>query len=253
MKIQYCSDLHLEFPENDLLLQRSPLEVAGDVLILSGDIVPFRFMSKFAHFFDYISDHYKTVYWLPGNHEYYGSDASERSGEVYEEIRSNVFLVNNIAVKEGDLRLVFSTLWAYIHPDNEYFITKGISDFRAIKYKHRQLQANHFNYLHHTCMTFLKNTLNEKVSGQTIVATHHVPTKLNYPAQYKNSVYNDAFVVELYDLIADTQPDYWIYGHHHTNTPAFNIEKTVLLTNQLGYVHSGEHLTFNRGAYVSID
>ena len=39
MKIQYASDLHLEFRANREWLRENPLEVTGDILLLAGDVM----------------------------------------------------------------------------------------------------------------------------------------------------------------------------------------------------------------------
>ena len=38
MRIQYASDLHLEFPQNTDFIMSNPLKVTGEILILAGDI-----------------------------------------------------------------------------------------------------------------------------------------------------------------------------------------------------------------------
>ena len=95
MKIQYCSDLHLEFPENWKYLKDNPIEPIGDVLILAGDILPFALNHKDFEFFDFISENFKNTYWLPGNHEYYHSDLAVYGSNQCRQIRENVFIVDN--------------------------------------------------------------------------------------------------------------------------------------------------------------
>jgi len=107
-----------------------------------------------------------------------------------------------------------------------------------------------FNQLHVDSMEFLQAELNNKHSGKTIVVTHHVPTFQNYPAKYKGDVLNEAFAVELTPLIEQTFPDYWIYGHHHSNVGSFKVGTTELLTNQLGYVKYHENQAFRLDRHI---
>lgn len=251
MTLQYCSDLHLEFPENKEFLRQHPLRPEGDILVLAGDIIPFYQMDKHKDFFSYVSDHFKYTYWLPGNHEYYHSDISKKCGVLDERIKNNVFLVNNTAIKHDGLRLIFSTLWSKISAENEWYIEQGISDFHVIRHERIRFSAMHFNALHNDCRSFIMQELTHGHQEKTVVVTHHVPTFLNYPQEYRESLINEAFVVELHDLIKASDIDYWIYGHHHNNIPGFNIGNTLLVTNQLGYVKHGEHRGFNPAKLLS--
>jgi predicted phosphohydrolase len=250
MTIQYASDLHLEFSQNRDFIKENTLIPEGDILLLAGDIVPFAVMHKHADFFNYISDHFQHTYWVPGNHEYYNSDIADRSGVLKEKIRDNVYLVNNIAVEHDDTAFIFSTLWSNISPVYAWQIQQGMSDFHVINYKGLPFSVEHFNQLHEESISFVKKTLQEKSSLKTVVVSHHIPTFQNYPEQYKGSILSEAFAVELFDLIASDGPDYWIYGHHHSNISDFEIGKTKLLTNQLGYVKYSEHKFFDRAKTI---
>lgn len=252
MKIQYCSDLHLEFPENKSFLEQNPIEVVGDVLILAGDIIPFKLIDKYDAFFDFLSGNFNSVYWLPGNHEYYYDDAAKRSGTFCEKVRSNVFLVNNFSTTINNVQFIFSTLWTDVSGVNQWQIQQNMSDFVVIQYNGERFSTIHANKLHRQSRQFLKDALIAKSAGKRVVVTHHVPTFLSYPEKYKGGVLNEAFAVELYDLIETHQPDYWIYGHHHYNTPDFKIANTQLITNQLGYVRRGENAGFNLGKMIEV-
>jgi len=251
MKVQYCSDLHLEFPENKEFLKNNPIQPIGDILILAGDIVPFKVMDKHSDFFDFVANNFEYTYWIPGNHEYYYSDASRRSGTFRENIRSNVVLLNNQSIVHQNVRLIFSTLWSKISPAYQFQIERGMSDFHVIKYKEYRFSADRFNQLHYDCLDFIEPELKKSFAGETVVVSHHMPTFLNYPPKFKGDVLNEAFAVELTDLIELSNPDYWIFGHLHGDIPVFEIGSTKLLTNQLGYVKYNEHTAFS--TIVSID
>ena len=56
-------------------------------------------------------------------------------------------------------------------------------------------------------------------------------------------------VSEMYGFIETCGAEYWIYGHSHRNIDK-RIGKTQCVSNQLGYVFSGEHKSFNPGRYI---
>src|SRR5690349_4145084 len=131
MKIQYCSDLHLEFPENQRALVSRPLEVVGDILVLAGDIAPLSSLNNYNWFVDWASDNFEMTYWIPGNHEYYGYNLEEKDISIYEKIRSNLVLLNNRSVALDNTMIHFSTLWSSIGASFGKTIEQRISDFHA--------------------------------------------------------------------------------------------------------------------------
>jgi predicted phosphohydrolase len=252
MKIQYCSDLHLEFPANKKYLKANPIKPEGEILLLAGDIIPFNELERENDFFNFLSDSFGHTYWIPGNHEYYRSDITERTGSFHEKIRSNVSLLNNTVIEHNGVRLLFSTLWSKINQTFEFVIKKSMADFHLIKNNGKKISGDDYDQLHEDCRAFLTKELSTVTNLKTMVVTHHLPTFLNYPEKYRDSELNTAFATELFDLIEPSNVDYWIFGHSHEVVPEFKIGKTTLTTNQLGYVEYGEHGHFVNNRSIAI-
>ena len=252
MKIQYCSDLHLEFLDNRKWILENPIIPKGDILILAGETTLFKEIHQHEKFFDYVSSHFEHTFWIPGNHEYYNSDISNRSGSFEEKIRDNVTLLNNTVKTINGVRLVFSTLWSHISLAKQTIIEQTLSDFRVIRKNEKRLTAEAYNQLHLESRLFLEQALQTKTNNPTIVVSHHPPTFVNYPEKYADSEINEAFGTELSSLIENSSIDYWIYGHHHCNVDAFSIGQTKLITNQLGYIKYKENEKFNNPCVISI-
>jgi hypothetical protein len=245
MKIQYCSDLHLEFPENEKFIKANPIIAKGDTLVLAGDIIPLRLIDKIGWFLDDVSKKFNNVYWLPGNHEYYGEDIDDKGFIFNENIKKNVYLVNNVAIQRGEILLLFTTLWTHISTINEFPIVQSLNDFKMIKSGNKNLNVTTYNELHNLSLMFLQDTVKDYIDYSIAVFTHHVPTFMHYPKHYKGDILNEAFAVEMHDFIADSNIQYWVFGHHHCTIKPFKIGHTQMLTNQLGYVGNNEHNDFS--------
>lgn len=246
LKIQYISDLHLEFPQNKAFIQAHPIEPQADILVMAGDIVPFQKVYELDSFFDKLAEQFKKVYWLPGNHEYYESDIKDRTGEFSEKIRENIILLNNKVIEIEDFTFLFSTLWTELKEENFGAYKEQWPDFSGIKDNEAHFTPEVYNKLYKENVAFLENALMEKdKNDKTVVVTHHLPTFQALQEKYAVSSFKEAFASDLVNLINRTNPAFWIYGHNHHNMSAFEMNGTTLLTNQLGYVQREEQEGFS--------
>ncbi len=67
MRIQYISDIHLEFFK---VLPKQIVRPVADILCLAGDI-GYPFSSLYRDFLKQVSRDFKKVFLIAGNHEYY--------------------------------------------------------------------------------------------------------------------------------------------------------------------------------------
>jgi Icc-related predicted phosphoesterase len=252
MKIQYASDLHLEFPDNTWYFINNPIVPKADILVLAGDIVTLDSVTDKAWFFDYLSENFEQVYWVPGNHEYYHySDINRYAGSFNVLVRNNVRLVNNVTIKHDDVNLIFTTLWSKIRKENIHFIQQRMNDYRLIRDAGEILTPKKTNMLHEVNIAFLRSELERLQDEKTVVVTHHVPTEMEYPKQFKGDSLMEGFVVELSEMIEELKPNVWIYGHSHHSKPKFQIGETLMLNNSLGYVHT-EKTKYQNGRIIRL-
>ena len=254
MRIQYASDLHLEFADNwRVLKQEEPMNVRGDILVLAGDIGYLGDDNYQTHpFWDWASESYQQVIVALGNHEFYKFyDLSSMHDGLIGEIRSNIHYYYNAVVHIQDIDIIVSTLWANITLEDAYITEHSVTDFRRILYGEDVLTFADFNREHKRCLEFIKQSVCNSTAKHKIVVTHHVPSFQLMSPEFQGSRINGAFTVELADYIATSGIDYWIYGHSHRN-----IDKTIGTTrcicNQFGYAFHNEHLTFDGNKYIEI-
>ncbi len=253
MTFQYASDLHLEFSENREWLHTHPLEPGADVLLLAGDVLPLHLVPKHRKLLNEIAQPFKEVIWIPGNHEYYGNSIPPEGDDLDMQPLAKWRIVNNRSVQIGTARILCTTLWTAISQLNETHMRHSMNDYLQIRHGGKLLLPAHTTRLHQRSLAWLKAELAKPFAGPTVVMTHHVPTMMHYPERFKGDALNEAFAVELHDLIHASDIHTWIYGHHHHNTPAFTIGGTCMRTNQVGYVQYGEQRSFDRGGCFGVE
>ena len=252
MTIQYASDLHLELTPNARYIRSNPLDVTGEVLVLAGDICNLMGATLPCNeFCEWASANYREVLIVPGNHEYYQNYDILANGDSWSrEILPNVHYHQNKVVRIDNVDFILTTLWSHIRPEDEYFVHRGMYDFRQILYNGRRFTPADFNAEHEKCLDFIKRSVAESTAERIVVVTHHLPTMAVVAPEHKRSLLNSAFATELGDFIADSRIDAWIFGHSHANIDA-TISNTRIVCNQLGYVYYRENLGgFDGGKFI---
>jgi len=225
--------------------------VSGEVLILAGDIAPLQDINHNNAFLQFASQNYEKVFWVPGNHEYYHNDIANYPSSFNFPIGRNIHVVNNISLDYKGIRFIFTTLWSNISKPNQSTIEQGVADFTFIAKNSKKIRATDYNQLHEESLQFLNQRLSATYE-KTVVVTHHLPSHYCNSPQHQDSKINEAFCVDITEIIRSCKVNFWIYGHSHFNQKPLFIGDTILLTNQLGMVQLNEHGSFKPKAYFSI-
>lgn len=249
LKLHILSDVHLEFSDF------TPPETNADVVVLAGDISqgPDGIGWARNNFAD------KEIIYVPGNHEFYGSDRPEILDKLRREANTHkVHLLDNDMIVIGGVRFLGSTLWT----DFRFFGDElkdrsmmaglnGLNDFRVIREAGGNFSPARSVELHEQSLAWLKGMLDAPFGGKTVVVTHHLPSALSVVERFKDSPLTPCFVSELGYLFG--RMDLWIHGHTHDNMD-YCAKGTRVICNPRGYVtHRGiENLDFKPDMVVGI-
>ncbi len=151
IRIQYVSDLHLEFPQNRQWIEKHPLEVTGDILLIAGDTayldLPDSKNDTYStyQFWDWASNHYNQVIMCLGNHDFYGyCDLHAMPNGFCKQIRHNIHAYYNSVVHLDGIDIIVSTLWSKIEPYDAFLTERNVSDFYRIMYPHNYARQQNF-------------------------------------------------------------------------------------------------------------
>lgn len=225
MKVAYCSDLHLEF---------RPIELKNtedaDVLILAGDIylisrLQWNFNNVFNDFIHNITNEFKHIIYVAGNHEFYDSNINDIK-QLRNALKKypNVHVLDTQTITIDDVNFVGGTMWTDMDKNDPIV----------------KIQAPHFMNDFSVIEDFTPNysiaafkVFNEYVQSHKpidVVITHHGPSQGCISDEYKGSKYNPLYVSDV--DVSDVR--FWIYGHLHGGK-SFEQDGCQILHNSRGY------------------
>ena len=130
MRIQIVSDLHTEQDNPPL-----PLAPGADRIIVAGDLGPVKHPWHLADAVEQWNDA-KHILYVPGNHEFFASDADEAREILARQCRNHaVTLLDRAEVTIEGVRFIGATLWSDFRLDGAHAETaaheaaRGLSDF----------------------------------------------------------------------------------------------------------------------------
>ena len=255
MRIQIVSDLHLEF-HNPL----PPVADGVDVIVCAGDLAPIGTGAV-----RYAAEEWaeaRHILYVPGNHEFYGTDIDRARNQLAEECYSlGITLLDSDAIVIDDVHFIGATLWTdflldgIAYEPGAHRAALGISDFDGW-IRHEQGTGRFTTYesarRHAEERAFIEAELAdaERDGTTAVVTTHHAPTPRSIAPRNYGSALNPAFASNLERLIARYKPALWIHGHMHTSVD-ITVGETRVLANPAGY-NSEENPDYDPALFIEV-
>ncbi|WP_273429737.1 metallophosphoesterase [Chitinibacter tainanensis] len=252
MKLWILSDLHIDIYPYEA-------EVAdADLVILAGDLAEgTRGLKWLKENFKYIP-----VLYVPGNHEYYGSNLATIDSELQQQARPPIYVLQRQSVVIGDVRFLGCTLWTDFSLFGlakcgaaKLLAQRAMADFRYIskstEYGVQLFTPSDSVKVHELDYAWLQQALAEPFEGKTVVITHHAPAVGSLHPRYQHDLLSSAFISDLSDLMGLSV--LWVHGHTHHSFD-YILNATRIVCNPRGYAsHEGrENPHFNDALVIEI-
>lgn len=225
LRIQYASDLHLEFRDN--FVGTALLKPIAPVLALAGDIgSPYR--REYRDFLAYCSKFWDRVFVVAGNHEFYNkrpvkpAHKSYTVSQMLATIRShaaefrNVHFLERDRVDYGGVAFLGCTLWTDTSVNHD-LARSAMTDYKVITVDGvSAIMPEQTTEWHHRDHAWLAEGLATCADAGTpaVVLTHHLPSYAFVAARYATSPINFCFASRCDDLLHPPVRA-WIAGHTH--------------------------------------
>lgn len=231
------------------------------VLLLAGDIVMIALIDRFTGFFQEISERFKQVIVIQGNHERYRYDFTQSTANYREFLKQweNITLLEKEFTVVDDVVVFGATLWTDFNKEDAYamFVAgQGMSDFRVITVGNDDAKRH---FTPEDSVLEFKDTVdyldtilfsNRGKYRKTVVMTHHLPSSACNDERFAGSPLNPAFSSDsLNDFLDSGEIDLWVCGHTHCAKDV-KVLKTRIIINPRGY--PGEDTNFNGKLVVEI-
>lgn len=253
MKIQYVSDLHIDF-DFDFDIDVTNAEV----LVVAGDIINNDREMVVTYIKSLQEVHDKPLVFVPGNHDFYGyelNDTCEFFEESFEKI-PGVYYIDGKYTVIGDTVFVGGTLWTNFEGFNGEVVNKalgvhGLADFKWIGYGDRAIRPDDMIVEHYMALDKIweADMFGIERNLNTVVVTHHGPHQNSIHPRFQGNHLNPCFVSMDVGLQELDSVKVWIHGHVH-NRMDYTVGKVRVLTNPRGY--PGERTGFDSAATVEV-
>ena len=186
------------------------------------------------------------ILYVPGNHEYYGSDIDRAQKQLAEECETHaITLLDTDAIVIDDVHFIGATLWTDFLLDGiaaepgAHRAALGVSDLDGW-IQHNRGTGRFTTYesvrRHREERAFIEAELAdaERDGTTAVVITHHAPTPRSIAPKFHGSALNPAFASNLEPVVARYKPALWVHGHVHSSVNVM-LGETRVLANPGGY------------------